>query len=637
LTLVEGQVLSLLKHFFVYSALALWGAAGSSVAWSQQANQNTGYVVPSPRISLMYWHDDWNKHNPVARGQIRTFVRSLISNNYFSWAVQYGVSGVSFGDGYNTGLTTIPCGPRRAPASVSTREIQDWLTCMLTLPHPTLPLRTISGAPIPIGSLVPGKNGAPPVMISSDLYVVILPTGTTISDDLIQIALPGLMTQAITAVFGSNIYPVVMKRVSCDHYNAFHNFLVHSTATLVAYAVVPLDCAKEPVEDVFLSTGTSFQGAGLWTSAGTYGAGWFPGNFKHSNNSERRRVDLVRYINNFGGAEVLLSKNVAGTNKFAPEGSWSNAGTSGARWFVGDFNGDGLTDLARYTGSFGGAEVLLSNGSNAFASAGTWTGAGTHGAGWFVGDFNGDGRADLVRYTGQFGGAEVLLSNGTNAFTSAGVWTGAGTYGAGWFVGDFNGDGKADLVRYTSQSGGAEVLLSNGTNAFVSAGIWTQAGTRGAGWFVGDFNGDGKSDLARYINSNGGAEVFLSNGTNAFVSAGTWTAAGTGGGRWVVGDFDGDGKADLKRTVSPQWVNPNSFKILTAAISHEIIEAATDPIPAASWIDNSQSLVNFDRLTKGEVSDICAATVNPPNGTAQLGGYTVAQYWSNFDGGCRPK
>ena len=153
---------------------------------------------------------------------------------------------------------------------------------------------------------------------------------------------------------------------------------------------------------------------------------------------------------------------------------------------------------------------------------------------------------------------------------------------------------------------------------------------------MGDFNGDGKDDVLRYTSKYGGADVFLSTGSR-FVYAGTWTGAGTDGNRWSVGDFNGDGKADLKRMVGPAWVGTGSFNRLTDVISHEIVEAATDPVPAASWIDNSLSLTNYDRLQKGEVADICAEIVHPPEGTTVLGGYTVAEYWSNFDRACVPK
>ena len=57
-----------------------------ATAQTPHVSANTGYVVPSPRLFLLYWDDDWNKHNPVRRGEIKTFVNSLITNGYLNWA-----------------------------------------------------------------------------------------------------------------------------------------------------------------------------------------------------------------------------------------------------------------------------------------------------------------------------------------------------------------------------------------------------------------------------------------------------------------------------------------------------------------------------------------------------------------------
>jgi hypothetical protein len=78
-------------------------------------------------------------------------------------------------------------------------------------------------------------------------------------------------------------------------------------------------------------------------------------------------------------------------------------------------------------------------------------------------------------------------------------------------------------------------------------------------------------------------------------------------------------------------------------ISHEVVEAATDPIPLANWADSSTAAGTgpvtgiVSTLTRGEAADICATTT--PNfgrvpltiGTSTM---RVAAYWSNFDDAC---
>ena len=70
--------------------------------------------------------------------------------------------------------------------------------------------------------------------------------------------------------------------------------------------------------------------------------------------------------------------------------------------------------------------------------------------------------------------------------------------------------------------------------------------------------------------------------------------------------------------------------------SHELIEAATDPIILAGWINNSKFGFNADILKEGEAADICFDM-----GLSQVrltNGLLVAPYWSNAnpDGACVP-
>lgn len=68
--------------------------------------------------------------------------------------------------------------------------------------------------------------------------------------------------------------------------------------------------------------------------------------------------------------------------------------------------------------------------------------------------------------------------------------------------------------------------------------------------------------------------------------------------------------------------------------SHEIIEAATDPVILTGWIDNSLAGFNADILKAGEASDICEVKRTAP---VQLpGGPLVSAYWSNADSACVP-
>ncbi len=165
---------------------------------------------------------------------------------------------------------------------------------------------------------------------------------------------------------------------------------------------------------------------------------------------------------------------------------------------VGDFNGDGLPDLAVANSGSDNVSLLLGNGDGSFratrelaAGIAPWAVA--------VSDFNADGVQDLAvtnlgRYTGDPGTVSVLLGNGDGTFQAARNFaTGRGPWSI--TVGDFNGDGLPDLAVADWYATNVAVLLGNGDGSFQAAQYFG-AGINPASVAVSDFNGDGKADLA---------------------------------------------------------------------------------------------------------------------------------------------
>jgi hypothetical protein len=130
-----------------------------------------------------------------------------------------------------------------------------------------------------------------------------------------------------------------------------------------------------------------------------------------------------------------------------------------------------------------------------------------------VGDFNGDGKTDIVsRVSGS--SCNVHMSNGSG-FNSL-PWT-CNLDGNGYnYVGDFDGDGKTDIVSFQNASN-VRFHLSTGSSfniiSSIPAGLNTDATRNNA---VGDFNGDGRADIVSY-RDNGIPSVHLSNG-NGFTN-----------------------------------------------------------------------------------------------------------------------
>jgi hypothetical protein len=268
--------------------------------------------------------------------------------------------------------------------------------------------------------------------------------------------------------------------------------------------------------------------------------------------TERSRLSAVTEFGS-DGATALPRQTFTwerGTSGFTQQ-PWAtpwNWGGAGYRW-VGDFNGDGRTDIATAFG--GNVYVNLSTGTGFTQQI--WTVPNNWGASEYtwVADFNGDGKSDIATANG--GNIYVNLSTGTG-FTQQ-VWTVPNNWAPpGWsWVGDFNGDGKADIA--TAVSGTIYVNLSTG-NGFDQR-AWTVPNNWGASEYtwVGDFNGDGKTDIATanggniYVNSSTGSGfvqllrrvVDGSSWSNNPTYVSNWGAAAF---TWAA-DFNGDGKTDI--------------------------------------------------------------------------------------------
>jgi RHS repeat-associated protein len=191
---------------------------------------------------------------------------------------------------------------------------------------------------------------------------------------------------------------------------------------------------------------------------------------------------------------------------------------------IGDFNGDGLTDLLL-------KKVLISTGTG--FNTQTWGNAGD-GA---VGDFNGDGLSDFAVVKGNGGiSSQFFISNGAGFTTYAASLSLDSNYPSSGDptivgrIGDLNGDGASDIV-YARQSGdGLYVIESTGYGikqslhdmAFRPIGAIE---LHGDGRF--EVDAEGKNARVRRGESN-----FHNSAGNLYLSNG------------IVSDFNGDGNPD---------------------------------------------------------------------------------------------
>jgi hypothetical protein len=234
--------------------------------------------------------------------------------------------------------------------------------------------------------------------------------------------------------------------------------------------------------------------------------------------------------------------------------NWLNEAT---RRFVGDFDGDGRTDVACAMSGWSSTPINFSDGLGGFTktnAATTTYWINDTGKDQMVGDFNGDGRTDIAVRGAGWNSTPVYMSNGNGTFTITNYLTSAGGINeslAKAFVGDFDGDGKSDIAGGMTGWDSTPVYFSWGDGSFDFTNYLTRTywmNDNSAVRMIGDFDGDGRSDFAVRKTGWNSTPVYRSNGSGGFVITNiistSWGINDVAA-RSVVADFDDDGRDDI--------------------------------------------------------------------------------------------
>ena len=300
------------------------------------------------------------------------------------------------------------------------------------------------------------------------------------------------------------------------------------------------------------------------------------------------------------GTYTVTSKTTTSSSAVATSTTYYVVGNGQGSHVVGDFNGDGYTDLALgsggavnvYYGSASGVDTrdpqVFTPQSPGMPSQLASCGDCGFGFSLIAGDFNGNGYSDLAVGVPDYGfpnhpngedGAVVILQggpaglsgNGSRFITAPSSLTFGGSTSATGFgrslaSGDFNHDGYADLAisapfsttGSANRSGSVTVMYGSASGLTSTQTVINQATPGiagpaaayddGFGWELaaGDFKHNGFSDLV-ITDPHQDGDMVLYGSATGLTTTGSQYLQGAGGQAYqiAVGDFNGNGYADL--------------------------------------------------------------------------------------------
>jgi len=252
---------------------------------------------------------------------------------------------------------------------------------------------------------------------------------------------------------------------------------------------------------------------------------------------------------------------------------------------VGDFNGDGLTDIALFLPGWSLMPVIFADGEGGWNLTTEMTDnnwrqwAAYKGVSNKSGDFNGDGRADVALMKDGWTSMPVAFSDGIGGWTITNVQSDAGAFNE-WatatktrgskrasikyhIVEDFNGDGLSDMAVTRPGWRSIPIAFADGNGGWYITDRQVSNDWKLEAEIVpGDFNGDGSTDLSFVKRGQQTVSVALADGSGGWTYTTKRVGFASQSDQWRpdsktkirAGDFNRDGLTDII-LARPGWSN----------------------------------------------------------------------------------
>jgi YD repeat-containing protein len=291
-------------------------------------------------------------------------------------------------------------------------------------------------------------------------------------------------------------------------------------------------------------------------------------------------------------AEFRVKNSNGGSESVFTLGS----GPSSATIAPGDFNGDGKTDAA----VFSGGTWTYKTSTTASAQTISW---GASGDIPVAGDYDGDGTTDAAVYRPSTTTWWIQKSSGGTTST---------TFGASGDIavpGDYDGDGKNDLALYRPSGGDWHITGSTVGYYTLHWGISSDTPVPA------DYDGDGKTDPAVFRTSTGAWYAYRS-----FLNDGSYYSTTWGNYRDqpVPADYDGDNRADFAiwRPTTGVWY---IVKSSDSSYEYHSLGVPGDTAVPSAYLKQVGGQVSGDALA--------AARLSPKNATGGTDLYSQNFSW----------